>query len=257
MSTKGSLPGRPPPTPSSPRRFGRRVWSLGRVLFLTAALVATFGMFFLTGMRIANRARDVRVPDLAGLDADRAARLVADAGLVMRIDARRPDAKVAPNRVIDQEPQAGSVLRRQRVVKVRVSDGRRDPVVPSVVGQIERTAEILLADEKITLGSRSEIRSASYDAGVIVSQDPPPAAHAATVALLVNRGEPNAGFVMPDVIGAIGARAIDVLRRRGFRVTVGAEVPYPGLPSGVVVRQTPQAGFRVAEADTIVIEVSR
>lgn len=226
-------------------------------MFLAAALVATFGMFFLTGMRIANRAREVRVPDLAGLDAERAARVVADAGLIMRIDARRPDPKVPANRIVEQEPQAGSVLRRQRVVKVRVSDGRQDPVVPSVIGQIERTAEIVLADEKIAVANRSEIRSASYEAGVVVGQDPPPALQAAAVSLLINRGEANAGYVMPDVIGAIAARAVDVLRRRGFRVTTGAEVPYPGLPSGVVVRQTPQAGFRVTEGDTIVIEVSR
>ena len=224
---------------------------------LAVALVVTFGMFFLTGMRVANRAREVAVPDLAGLDADRAKQLITDAGLVMRVESRRPDTRVATNHVLEQEPAAGSVLRRQRAVRVRLSLGRQDPDVPEVVGQLERTAEIVLADEKITVGHRSEIRTGAYDAGLVVAQDPVAASQASSVSLLVNRGQASAGYVMPDVIGAIASRAIDVLRRRGFRVSVGAEVPYPGLPSGVIVRQTPQAGYRVGEGDSIVVEVSR
>jgi eukaryotic-like serine/threonine-protein kinase len=233
------------------------VWTVGRLLVLAVALTATFGMFFLTGMRVANRAREVAVPDLKGLDADRAKQVLEDAGLVIRIDSRRPDARVAANQVLDQEPQAGSVLRRQRAVRVHVSLGRQDPAVPEVVGQLERTAEIVLADEKVSVGHRSEIRTGAYTTGVVVGQDPPAPAQSASVSLLVNRGQAAAGYVMPDVIGAIASRTVDVLRRRGFRVSVGAEVPYPGLPSGVVVRQTPQPGYRVTEGDAIVLEVSR
>jgi serine/threonine-protein kinase len=224
---------------------------------LAVALTATFGMFFLTGMRVANRAREVAVPDLRGLDAERAKQLVEETGLVLRIDSKRPDTQVAANHVLDQEPQAGSILRRQRAVRVHVSLGRQDPAVPAVVGQLERTAEIVLADEKVAIAHRSEIRTSAYAAGVIVGQDPPAPLQAPSVALLVNRGQSAAGYVMPDIIGAIASRTVDVLRRRGFRVTVGAEVPYPGLPSGVVVRQTPLPGYRVSEGDAIVLEVSR
>jgi beta-lactam-binding protein with PASTA domain len=40
-------------------------------------------------------------------------------------------------------------------------------------------------------------------------------------------------------------------------VTIVGEVPYPGLPSGTVVRQSPQAGFQMALGDPITLEVSR
>jgi beta-lactam-binding protein with PASTA domain len=62
---------------------------------------------------------------------------------------------------------------------------------------------------------------------------------------------------MPDVIGTLGLRTVDILRRRGFRVTVTAEVPYPGLPPGVIVRQTPQAGFQIGYGDPVQLEISR
>jgi beta-lactam-binding protein with PASTA domain len=74
---------------------------------------------------------------------------------------------------------------------------------------------------------------------------------------VVNRGGEGRSYVVPDLIGTQGARAAEVLRGQGFRVAVAAEVPYPGLPAGIVVRQLPQAGFRIQQSDTITLEVSR
>jgi beta-lactam-binding protein with PASTA domain len=48
-----------------------------------------------------------------------------------------------------------------------------------------------------------------------------------------------------------------VLRSLGFRVAVTGEVPYPGLPPGIVVRQTPQPGFQIDANETITLEVSK
>ena len=75
--------------------------------------------------------------------------------------------------------------------------------------------------------------------------------------LLVNRGEADLSYVMPDVIGTLGLRSADMLRTLDFRVTISGEAAYPGLPPGIVVRQTPQAGFQVARNAVIALEVSR
>ena len=77
------------------------------------------------------------------------------------------------------------------------------------------------------------------------------------VALLVNRGERASTYVMPDLIGVDGDRASDFLRGRGFRVAVTGTQPYPGVPAGIVIRQTPAGGFQVAPGDAIALEVSR
>ncbi len=54
--------------PTSPRTSGvrTRVWSVGRFFILVAALCVTFGAFFLAGLRVTTRAREVKVPNLAG-----------------------------------------------------------------------------------------------------------------------------------------------------------------------------------------------
>lgn len=235
-----------------------RVWSAGRLLVLAAALLVTYGAFFLASMRVATRAREVQVPDLRGRSLADARRAMADAGLVLRIDEQRqPDPKVPADYVLSQTPAPGTVLRRQRQVRIRVSEGQRDPAVPPVVGTPQRTAEIMLSGDRIAVGTLSEIRTGDYEADAVVAQDPPPTSRARTVSLLVNRGVGDASYVMPDVIGTIGLRAVEVLRSQGFRVAITATVPYPGLQAGVVIRQTPQAGFQIAFGEPVTIEVSR
>ncbi len=91
----------------------------------------------------------------------------------------------------------------------------------------------------------------------MIAQDPAPGAHSATVALLVNRAERGASYVMPDLIGVDGDRASELLRRRGFRVAVVGTEPYPGAPAGIVIRQTPAGGFQVGPGEAIALEVSR
>jgi beta-lactam-binding protein with PASTA domain len=33
--------------------------------------------------------------------------------------------------------------------------------------------------------------------------------------------------------------------------------PYPGIPAGIVIRQSPQAGFQISPGETISLETSR
>ena len=62
---------------------------------------------------------------------------------------------------------------------------------------------------------------------------------------------------MPDLIGVDGSRAAGILRTRGFRATVVGDHPYPGVAPGIVLRQSPQAGFQIAPGEPISIEVSK
>src|SRR5919204_6249635 len=102
-----------------------------------------------------------------------------------------------------------------------------------------------------------EIRSPAYPAGTVVAQNPPAKTSGSQVSLLINRGERGVTYVMPDLIGVNGDRAADLLRSRGFRVSVVGDHPYPGVPAGIVLRQSPQGGFQIGMSDPISLEVSR
>ena len=235
-----------------------RVWSYGKILLLAGALAITFFVFAGIAMRVAVRARQVTVPDLVGKSVADATNLASGLDLQLRIDeARRPDAKVPVGFVLAQEPVSGSTVRRMRSVRVWVSAGAHIARAPSLLGETQRSAEIRVSQEGLMIGTVSEIRSALYPPDVVVAQDPPPATQTAEVRLLVNRGEDRATYVMPDLIGTNGDRAAELMRVRGFRVSINLQAAASAIPPGVVVRQTPAGGYQVHPGDAISLEVSR
>lgn len=225
---------------------------------LAGALAVTFFVFAGIAMRVAVRARQVNVPDMVGKSVSDATAIAAALDLQLHIDeTRRPDPKVPAGNVLGQEPVAGSTVRRQRSIRVWVSAGAHIARAPNLIGETQRSAEIRVAQEGLLIGAVSEIRSAAYPPDVIVAQDPPAATQTAEVRLLVNRGEDRATYVMPDLIGLNGERASDVMRIKGFRVSITSQSAASSIPPGVVVRQTPAGGYQVHPGDAIALEVSR
>jgi eukaryotic-like serine/threonine-protein kinase len=235
-----------------------RVWTAGKLLLLSGALLFTYLLFAAAAMRVALKTREATVPQLTGKSVSAASAILAEAGLHLKVEeGRRVDPTVPAGQIISQEPQPGASTKRERSVKVWVSSGPRATIVPALTGESQRTSQLRLQQDGIQLAGVSEIRSAEYQADAVVAQTPPAMSNAARVAVLVNRGERGATYVMPDLIGVNGDRAADVLRVRAFRVAVVGEQPYPGVPAGIVLRQNPQAGFQIAPGEPISLEVSR
>jgi serine/threonine-protein kinase len=238
--------------------LGTLGWGRAKFRSIVGALGGTSFVFASVAMRVALRAREVQVPQLVGSTVNEASQALADRGLTLRLDPnQRPDDKIPAGRIMLQDPAPGAQARRQRTIRAWVSSGPRATTVPPLIGQTERTARIRLDQDGLELATVSEFRSPDYAADAVVAQDPAPAARAPRVSVLLNRGEQAVGFVMPDLIGMNGERAAEALRRRGFRVSIVGSQPYPGVPTGTVVRQQPAGGFRVGPADAISIEVSR
>jgi eukaryotic-like serine/threonine-protein kinase len=235
-----------------------RVWTVGRVVLLVGGLAVTYGLFTAAAMRVALRAREVSVPAVVGLEFAEAGRAMDGDGLTLKVDDNRPFSATVPvGRIASQDPGPGAVVRRGRSVRIWLSAGSRSSVVPQLVGESERTAQARVSQDGLEISSVADIRSADLPSGAVVAQDPAPGSRNTRVGILVNRGERAAGFVMPDLIGAAGDAALDVLRSHGLRVTIVAQQPYPGAPSGIVLRQAPAAGFQVTPDQPISLEVSR
>jgi serine/threonine-protein kinase len=235
-----------------------RVWTAGKLLLLGGALLLTYVLFAGAAMRIALRTREVAVPPLTGKTVNEATTQLASAGLHLKVEeGTRVDPKVPAGQILLQEPAAGTSTRRERSVKVWVSAGPRSSIVPALTGESERTAQLRVQQDGIALEAIAAVRSSDYPADAVIAQTPAAKSNASKVALLVNRGERGATYVMPDLIGVNGDRAADLLRARGFRVAVVGDHPYPGVPSGIVLRQNPQAGFQIAPGEPISLEVSR
>ena len=226
-------------------------------LFIAAAAVM-FVLFAVVGLQVALRFREVDVPDLVAQTVDEATATLGDAGLTLRIEPlSRIHPTIPARHVAAQDPAAGLTTRSQRSVKVWLSSGSTAGSVPTLIGQSERGARARLQEDALGLSRISEMLSGRYPSDTVVAQEPPPLGTATSVAVLINRGERGATYVMPDLIGVLGVSAAEVLRSRGFRVAMVGEHPYPGVPPGIVLRQFPDAGFQIAHGEAISLEVSR
>ena len=245
--------------PELNRSFIRRISTRAAItIALTTIVVLTFTLFAIAGLQIALLLREVQVPDLTGRTVDDANLILDDVGLRAQVEPLSQIHQTIPaNHVAVQDPAPGLTTRNRRSVKVWLSSGVSAGSVPTLLGQSEDGARARLQADALALRELSEIRSNRYPSDAVVGQEPPPQGASSTVSMLLNRGERGATYVMPDLIGVYGSAAAAFLRSGGFRVTVVGDHPYPGIAPDIVLQQSPQAGFQIAQGEAISLEVSQ
>jgi len=211
-------------------------------------------------MRVVLASRDVAVPALAGLAFADAGAIAAQRGLSLRLEGRRNDASVPAEHVVAQEPPPGSTLKAHRAVRVWVSLGPRRATVPPVEGDSVRTSRIALEQAGVPVARVVEIEDAAPDGTVLVQRPPPGEADLSSgggASLLVSRGPGGASFVMPDLIGRDAGMVLRALQGAGLKVSDVRYRTYPGVEPGIVLRQTPPAGYPVSARGAVLLDVSK
>lgn len=222
------------------------------LLVLLCTLGGAFGLGAWLTLRVAvRRSPEVTVPNLAGVDAERAAQALRAVGLAPEISGRRYDPKQAEGTVLTQMPPAGSSTRPGRPVRLIVSLGARRAAVPDLSGSSQARAQLALRGAGLAPAAVVAVPAGGVPAGRVIGQHPPGGTEAGPgdgVALLVGAGPPPRAFVMPDLAGWPIARAAGALERAGFR-----RVRTEGTPGAPVGGQQPKAGFAVRADDPIVL----
>jgi serine/threonine-protein kinase len=225
---------------------------------LAGALLATAGLSALTTMRVVLSSQEVVVPSLVEKRVPEAGLLAARQRLLLRVEGKRYDPVVPPDRIVVQEPPAGAHLKAHRSIRVWVSLGPRRLAVPKVEGESLRTARLALEQAQVKVARVIEVEDDAPEGTVLVQR--PPQGEIDSVGegavLLVSRGRPKGDFVMPDLIGRSSDEALAVLERAGLKSGGIRTRSYPGVGAGTVLRQAPPAGHRVAPGTAVSLEVS-
>ena len=220
--------------------------SLGKVLavtILTAAATTVATFFALRALTGPGLSREVQVPEVGGLRLDEARSALASRGLLLVISDTTPDAKLEAGRVVRQSPQRGSSQRTGAEVRVVLSAGQPEVVVPSLLHLPLATASELLRGAGLTTGEITRREDDREAAGQVIASSPAPgqrAARGSAVGLVLSRGAPSAVKV-PSLLGRSRAQATQLLEAAGLklgRVTFGYDAD---RRAGVVIKQAPGA----------------
>jgi beta-lactam-binding protein with PASTA domain len=228
-------------------------------------LVGAAGLFVGCGVAVwvvlwvGVRSSAAHVPNVTGLESAHAAAVIANAGLVARIQQGVFDPQTPTGRVAVQRPRAGFELKRGGTVLLYPSLGKAVQKMIDLSGMPFTLAQAELEAEKLTIERTCEV-DGQADAVVVLAQEPAPGtliAPASAVTLLVNRTPREKLYVMPDFVGSTEADATRVIRNLGFQLATVQPVSYPGVSPGTVLRQDPQAGGPVVQAAVVGLWVSQ
>jgi serine/threonine-protein kinase len=101
---------------------------------------------------------------------DAAATLAAQDLLVLRVYEKSDT--VPEGVVIRQEPPAGTQVSPNTPITLYVSSGATEVMVPSLVGQTEASAVMLIEAQGLTVGTITVVSSANVPEGTVVASDP-------------------------------------------------------------------------------------
>jgi len=235
-----------------------KIFNLAIILLL--ATILFFGSALLTS-RLILKGEIVTVPDLRGKTLEEARFEVSRRLLSLSVQATDYHDDIEKGRIIRQDPPAGSRVRSNRIVRVVLSAGSELVEVPDLTNKSLETAIQLLAASNLTKGLIAQIYTSRFPAGRVIAQRPKPeegrVKRLTPVNLLISQGEREEKYVMPDLIGKRADVVVARLRNLGFNVANIRSSYYPGLSSGIIIKQNPPHGYCVQKRNLISLEVSR
>jgi eukaryotic-like serine/threonine-protein kinase len=244
------------------------------VAILVLVIVAMASM--LITMRFAIHRREVIIPNFVGMLPQAAEQAATARGLVITRENRFYSDEVPEGHIVSQEPGPGVKVRKGWRVRVAESMGPQKIVIPSVVGDSPRTAELNVKRRGLELGTVAAISMAELPPDQVVAQSPPAEAQGIAtpkVSVLISAPAEEKSYVMPDLSGMRLVDASTAITNAGLKVgsVSGAKVdasatppPTPATTStqkpttqeGTIVKQSPAAGQRVTAGTIVSLEVA-
>lgn len=220
-------------------------------LFTLLAVVSGY----LTMQLVKEKGR-VEVPDLQGLAAATAIERLRELGFQPRIVREEPSEKIPKGAVIVQKPVPGSKLRKGSEIRLVVSRGSDQVVVPDLAGLDVTQASQALIELGLTVGRTAKVHSDGYPENQVIAQDPQPGSLlslGSPVDLLVSLGPEPASYIMPDLTGKDEASARGILKALDLEAVVSYEEE--SGQEGLVLRQEPSPGSRIKAREQVKLVV--
>ena len=216
--------------------------------------------FYLSSKWIIQSGEEVQVPDLVGQDTVYALDLLTSLGLNIKVGGFMYSETVPKNFVAFQEPTSGTLLKRDRDVKVIISRGSKSVRVPKLVGTRLREAELVLSQNGLHLGGICHVSSSQHPPDTVIAQRPAPleaVERGRSVDFLISEGPEPIGVAMPEFRQQPVGKALEILDGLGLAVAEVKEAYQPGQPLHYIAAQRPLAGYRVNRDSPITLIVNR
>lgn len=234
-----------------------------RLLYYLTLIAIVIGAGALSGvvvMQIATRDKgDIPVPNIEGEEIVAALEKVTDAGLHLKITELTYDKNAPRNTVISQDPKAATGLKRGREVRVVISRGSQDVIMPDLRNVSLRQAKNILSERSFAIPTVTNI-SSDFEEGSVIAQLPPAGSRVIDLSrteLLVSLGSKKEPFLIPDFTGLTLEEVADKVRKAELKLGRVRYVRREEGLSGTVLEQEPPPGKPVKPGLEVSLTVKR
>ncbi len=227
---------------------------------LIAAIIAVVLLLVLGGGALAYTLLSkpsIVVPDIKNKTLSQAQQALDAVGLKLQVEKEVTNEKVAPGRVISQDPAAGEKMNKGGTVTVIMSKGLETVAAPDLTGKTEAEASAILKKAGLLLGKVDTGNSDTVAEGQVMAQSPKAGARVekgGTVDITISSGAQL--IKVPDVANNTVDAATSILQNAGFKVERFDDYNET-IAKDHVIKQSPNAGEKAARGSTVTITVSK
>jgi len=229
-------------------------------IFYILLLLIIFFLSANVSFQIVLKGEMVSIPNLIGKTMEEAEIELSKKKLFIVQKGIQFDNHWERGKIIFQEPSPGSRIKINKIVRVILSAGSEKVVVPQLAGKNLQSINSILEEAGLRKGKISQVHTSKYAAGKIITQLPQASEEIgrnSRVSLLISQGQREKRYLMPDLIGKQANKVIAKLKDMEFRVEDLRYSYYPGLESGIIIKQFPPQGFRIQKRNLITLEISK
>lgn len=159
--------------------------------------------------------------DVTSMDVKSAMIMLRTSGFKATVTDTIYTSVIAPNTVLDQHPKPGSKVKKKRTVRLKISQSEKLVKVPYLIGQSERSAELLLKKAGLNIGAISKDYSMMYPEGVIIEQIPDSAQtlpKGYSIRIIISQGRSPNDILVPSLFGLSKEAAELELQKSGLKI---------------------------------------
>ena len=225
-----------------------------KMIFVTVLVMALAAWFSYEAVRLYVKTPEVTVPNVRGMREADAVKLLSGKKLALIEERSESSPLVAPGEIIDQRPLPGTSAKEHTILRVVVSSGRSNFIVPDVVGETRDNALNKIKGARLEVGDVLTIENDKVPKDSVISQNPEANKgldQPQKVDLLISGGPRGTSLTMPDVTGRSVADARAALNALGVtNITTN-----PPNAMGNVVSQQPLVGKLILQSQNVVLTV--
>jgi serine/threonine-protein kinase len=244
-------------------KFIRDKWRskwVNRTFIIVLALILLFFFWDSFLMPLVTRhGKETQVPGIVGLTSEEAESLLKEYELGLRVVSEEHNSKRPAEVILSQNPEAGSMIKKGRNIRVSVSKGGKLVEVPNLRGVSLRQAEIHLSEVGLKIGNISLTYDDSFPEDVVVSAIPSfgtSIRKGTSVNLTVNKFTPEEAVIVPQFVGKNLEQAQNLAEEAGLEIGIIRYKVDKSLLPQTVVGQTPKAGAEVNRGSMVELVIS-